>query len=183
MKLLLTLLLAVSAPFAVAQQNTNQNTNKNTEDSSEKSYIDEEDHRRFWQASFPGGEFVVALDRISSISKHEYVLDGNLLVTEVSIDTNGNALTRIYQITPVAERSNLATAQKMVERGTELLDQVGQRTGNDFQSMVQKKYPLTTHSKSIEYRVADIGTLNAIFSSINKAWQSGKGRKFRMKKK
>ena len=118
MKLLLTLLLAVSAPFAVAQQNTNQNTNKNTEDSSEKSYFDEEDHRRFWQASLPGGEFVVALDRISSISKHEYVLDGNLLVTEVSIDTNGNALTRIYQITPVAERSNLATAQKMVERGT-----------------------------------------------------------------
>ena len=47
---------------------------------------------------------------------------------------------------------NLATAQHMVQRGKELLDHAGQRSGTDPNTMVHKKYPVTTHTKTIEYR-------------------------------
>lgn len=146
--------------------------------SSQNPYDDTIDHRRFWQASLPGGQYIVALDRISSISKHQYVLDGTLVVTEVTIDTNGNSLVRIYQITPVGEDSAVGTATKILERGDELLDMAGQRTGTNLQDMVHKKYPVTTHSKAVEYRVSEVDTLDALFASVDKAWKSGKGRKF-----
>lgn len=166
MKLLTALLLLLSTPLLLAQGSTDDK------------FDDNPDHRRFWQAALPGGEYVVALDRISSISKHQYILDGTLLVTEVTIDTNGNSLTRIYHITPVGDDSTVGTTTKIIERGNELLDQAGQRTGTNLQDMVHKKYPLTTHSKSIEYRVSELATLDALFSSIDKSWKSGKGRKF-----
>jgi hypothetical protein len=152
-----------------------------TTEDDDKPYEDDLNHRRFWQASLPGGSYIVALDRIASISKHEYLLDGTLVITEVNIDTVGNSLVRIYQITPAAEKSNLATAQHLVQRGKELLDHAGQRTGTDPNTMVHKKYPVTTHTKTVEYRVQDLGTLNALFSSVNRAWIDGKGRRFRVK--
>ena len=44
--------------------------------------------------------------------------------------------------------------------------------------MVHKQYPITTHSKIIEFRVKDLGTLDALLGSVRTAWINGKGRKF-----
>ena len=182
MKYLVLLALLGTATLGFSQTTpTNNNRNTATQQDDDSPYEDTINHRRFWQATLPGGNYIVALDRIASISKHEYLLDGALIITEVNIDTVGNALVRIYQITPAAEKSNLATAQHLVERGKELLDHAGQRTGSDPNTMVHKKYPVTTHTKTIEYRVEDLGTLNALFGSVNRAWMEGKGRKFRVK--
>ena len=120
----------------------------------------------------------MALSRITSISKHEYLLDGNLIVTEVTIDTLGATTLRVYQITPAAQYGSLATGRKIVERGKDLLDRAGQRTGADVANMVHKQYPATTHSKTIEFRVKDLGTLDALHNSARTAWISSKGRKF-----
>ena len=182
MKHLVLLALLGSATLGFGQTapaNNNPAPANNSEDKTP--YEDTINHKRFWQASLPGGSYIVALDRIASISKHEYLLDGTLIITEVNIDTVGNALVRIYQITPAAEKSNLATAQHLVERGKELLDHAGQRTGTDPNTMVHKKYPVTTHTKTIEYRVADLGTLDALYSSVSRSWVEGKGRRFRVK--
>ena len=121
---------------------------------------------------------MVALSRIAAISKHEYLLDGNLIVTEVNIDTIGSTTMRVYQITPAAQYGTLAAGRKIVERGKDLLDRAGQRTGVDIENMVQKQYPTTTHARTVEFRVKDLGTLNALLSSAQAAWLSGKGRKF-----
>lgn len=137
--------------------------------------------RRFWHASIPGGDYIVALDRISSISKHTYILDGNLRVTEVVIDTNGNSLARFYYIIPVSEDSNSNVASRLTERGKELLDKVGERTGNNINTAVIKQYPTTTHAKTIEYRVTSDHELNQLFNSARKSWFSGTGRKFTIK--
>ena len=51
-------------------------------------------NNRFWQATVNGGHFMVALDRIVSVSRHKYVLDGTLTVDEVTVDTVGQALAR-----------------------------------------------------------------------------------------
>lgn len=137
--------------------------------------------RRFWQANLPGGSYAVALDRISSISKHTYVIDGSLRVTEVVIDTNGNSLARFYYIIPVTEDSGSNIGAGLTTRAKELLDKAGERTGVNGNTIVAKQYPLTTHAKTVEFRLASDAELDKLHSSVRKAWVNGKGVKFSIK--
>ncbi|NNC90248.1 MAG: hypothetical protein HKN82_17465 [Akkermansiaceae bacterium] len=172
MKLICLLALLISIPPAFAQ---------NATDPDDSPFEDKKDHKRFWNGSLPGGNYLVALDRIANVSKHRYLLDGTLVVTEVTIDTVGNSLARFYHITPAAENSNLASPRKVLERANDLLERAGQRTGSDLAEMVHKKYPVTTHAKTIEFRVMDLGTLDALYGSVTSAWVSGHGRRFRVR--
>lgn len=136
--------------------------------------------RGIWQATLPGGEYAVSTDKVTSVSRHSYVLDGALIVDEVTIDTVGQALARFYFITPIgAEGSAGGTAGAAIERGKGILDSAGQRAGADLENMVIKKYPVTTHAKSIEYRIATQQELTNLFESARQAWQSGQGGTFR----
>ena len=185
MKHLALLLVLALGPTLSAQTPGNtprtQPNNPQTQNSEDAPYEDSEGHRRFWQASFPAGQYIVALDRISSISQHKYLLDGNLIITEVTIDTVGDSLLRVYHIEPAAADSQVGAAQRLVERGNELLERAGQRTGTNLHEMVQKQYPTTTHSKTVEYRVRNLGTLGALFRSVENAWKNGRGRNFRVR--
>ncbi len=167
----LTLLLA---PAAVAQQGNNTNNN---EDENENVSDSSNENRRFWEASVPGGHYMVALDRISNISIHEYALDGAVVVHEVTIDTNGRALARFYYLQPISETMNRNEVARVVDKGRQLIDRAGQRLGTNVADMVQKTYPATTHAGTIEYRLQDIRDLDALYGSLRKAWESGKGRK------
>ena len=136
---------------------------------------------RFWQATLSGGHYMVALDRIVSVSRHKYVLDGALIVDEVTVDTVGQALARFYFITPITDAAPGNTVSGIASRGRELVDKAATRVGTDAQNMVVKKYPDTTHAKSIEYRVLSEAELNSLYSSIRAAWENGKGRQFTAK--
>ena len=179
MKALLILSLLILPHLAIAQDTANPNSS--SAGNGDKTYNDSVGEKGFWQGSLPGGSYTVALGRISAVSKHEYLLDGNLIVTEVTIDTIGSTTMRVYQITPAAQYGSLSTGRKIVERGRDLLDRAGQRTGANTADMVQKQYPTTTHAKTVEFRVRDLGTLDALLSSVQGAWLSGKGRKFVVK--
>lgn len=144
----------------------------------EESTTEENGSRRFWQANLPGGSYVVALNSISSVSQHTYVIDGSLKVVEVVVDTTGNSLARFYYIVPVAEDSGSNVAGRITERGKEILDKAGARTGANVNSMVAKQYPTTTHAKTVEFRVSDEGDLNKLLNSVRKAWMNGNGKKF-----
>jgi hypothetical protein len=133
---------------------------------------------RFWQATVGDGHFMVALDRIVSVSRHQYAMDGGLIVDEVTVDTVGQALTRFYFIAPISEIAPGNTAANLAERGRELIDKAAERTGTRVQDMVVKKYPDTTHAKSIEYRVASQAELKSLYGSLKTAWESGRGRQF-----
>jgi len=137
---------------------------------------------RFWQATLDGGHYMVALDRISSVSRHRYVLDGTVIVDEVTVDTIGQALVRFYFITPITADTASGAATQLVERGTELVDQAAERAGTDAQNMVVKKYPVTSHAKSIEYRILSEADLTSLYNSVRTSWENGKGRKFTTKK-
>jgi len=154
-------------PQQPAQQKTTDDTNTPT---------------RFWQASVGGGHYMVALDRISAISRHRYVLDGALIVDEVNVDALGQALVRFYFITPITEEMSgngvAGAAVRAVDRGKELLDRTASRAGTDVQNMVVKKYPDTTHSKTVEFRVQTAQQLTELYQSVRTAWESGRGRKF-----
>ncbi|MBX3740875.1 MAG: hypothetical protein KF712_07790 [Akkermansiaceae bacterium] len=128
----------------------------------------------FWQARLAGGEYAVATERITSVSRHSYVLDGTVLVDEVTIDTTGQALARFYFLSPRSAKSGGTAA----EQGKGFLDAGGQASGADEDHMVIKKYPDTTHAKTIEYRLGSEAELTKLFNSAKQAWQSGKGGQF-----
>lgn len=169
---LLSVLTLSLASTGFAQNNQPNSTSQN------KQFQDTTGTRGFWEGTFAGGNYLVALSRITSVSKHEYLLDKTLVVTEVNIDTLGSTTLRVYQITPAAKYGTLSTPGQVVERGKDLLDRAGQRTGVDLVNMVQKHHPTTTHAKTIEFRVKNLDTLTAMFDSAKTAWTSGSGRKF-----
>ncbi len=181
MKKLSLLVIAVFAfaPIAFAQNN-NPRPNPNGEESQqdENKDNDKETRNGFWEANVPGGNFLVALGRISSVSRHKYVLDKAVIVDEVTIDTEGQALARFYFITPIEVGGTGAAAADALERASALLDGAVRRAGVDVQDMVVKQYPLTTHSKSIEYRLLSEQQLSALYGSAKTAWVTGKGRVF-----
>lgn len=183
----LIFLIVLSAPvFSQNNGQVNPNLNPNNDPNGENNQdnqgnqdqTDQPGLPRFWEAKLGGGEFVVALDRITSISRHKYVLDGALIVDEVTIDTTGQGLARFYYITPITSGVPGAAAAQVAEKAMGLVDSAARTAGSDLQNMVVKKYPLTTHTKTIEYRLLSEGQLNVLFQSAKTAWQTGKGRVF-----
>ena len=136
---------------------------------------EENGSRRFWQANLPGGNYVVALSTISSVSKHSYVIDGSLKITEVVIDTTGNALARFYYITPLTGDS---PASGITERSKELLEKAGERSGTGTSTLVAKQYPTTTHAKTVEFRISYEEVLDQLLNSVRRSWMNNSGKKF-----
>lgn len=130
----------------------------------------------FWKATVGGGHYMVRLDRIASISRHRYLLDGAVIVDEVTVDTAGQALARFYHLSPVTDALGVDSVGRVAERGREILQQAAGRVGSDIQNMVVKKYPDTTHARTIEYRVESGAQLTALYDSLRAAWESGRGR-------
>lgn len=165
--------ILVGSPCINAQDATDTDTTDKTGDSPGPG--------RFWQATLGGGHLMVALDRIASVSRHKYVLDGALIIDEVTVDTTGQALARFYFITPVTDAVPGNTITGLADRARDLADKASQRTGLDLQSMVVKKYPETSHAKTIEYRLLSEAELTALYASVRASWETGRGRKFTAK--
>ncbi len=165
-----------------AQNNTNPADPNNPDNNG---VTDQQQRERFWEANVGGGQFMVALARITSVSRHQYILDGTLLVDEVVVDTQGQALARFYYITPVTDEmrgSGIgAAAGRLADRGRQMVERAGQVGGTRVHDMVQKKFPHTTHAKQIEYRVMSSGALGQLYSSARTAWRTGRGRVFTVK--
>ena len=151
--------------FSFAQDDNNNNNNNNRNNNQEGNDV-AHNNRRFWEANLSGGSYMVALDRISAISKHSYIVNKSLVVNEVNIQINGAGLVRFYTFTAVGER------------GKSIIEQGGNRAGVDTNAVVEKEYPLTTHSQTIEYRLFDNADLDQLYGSIKRSWEEGRGRKF-----
>lgn len=170
-KIIIASLLALCtlAPLATAQNN---NQDENT---------DVQTRLRFWEASLPGGNYMVALNRISSLSMHSYVVNGSFIVYEVVIDTDGVALARFYAIEAIGENVQSNIAKNLIDRGKEIIEKGGSRAGVDTNTLVEKTNPATTHAKTIEYRLFSKADLDQLYSSASKAWRDNRGRKFTIK--
>ena len=158
------------------------NAEQQTDSENPQGITDTQVKNRFWQASLGGGSYMVALERISAISRHQYLLDGSVKVDEVTIDALGQSLVRIYFLSPVTDEMRGSSAgnaaSRIVDRGRDLLDRNAGRTGVDVNTMVVKKYPETTHARTIEFRVQSSQALDALYKSVRTAWENGRGRQF-----
>ncbi|MBK73642.1 MAG: hypothetical protein CMO76_09405 [Verrucomicrobiales bacterium] len=166
------------------QNSTNQQQGQNEQDEKDKEKLegvnDDENRKRRWECSLPGGEYSVNLGAITSVSKHSYVLDGTLLVTEATVDTTGTALARFYHIEPITKDTTFNALARIQKRAEELRNRGQSRTGTKADEMAQKSYPTTTHARTIEFRIMNEVELNALYRSLYQAWTSGKGRTFRI---
>lgn len=135
---------------------------------------------RVWEAKVPGGEYIVALSKITSVSLHSYLLDASVVVTEVNVDTEGNSQVRFYHIEPVSPES-LDAVTNVLQQVQAAADSVTGRVGLTEHNMVQKKYPVTTHAKIIEYRLQTRESLVQLYDSAKKSFTTGRGRRFEVK--
>lgn len=184
--LLLSIALLLPATAQVPGQQTQAEKDKAAKEQKEadekalEGVNDDENKKRRWECSLPGGEYSVNLGSITSVSKHSYVLDGTLLVTEATVDTTGTALARFYYIEPITKDTTFNALARIQKRAKELQGRAQKRSGTKADEMAQKSYPTTTHARTIEFRIMNEVELNALYSSLYRAWNSGKGRTFRI---
>ncbi|MDB4362326.1 hypothetical protein N9Z46_09385, partial [Akkermansiaceae bacterium] len=156
-----------TAPRGGQQNSTNQQQEKDEQDEKDKEALegvnDDENRKRRWECSLPGGEYSVNLGAITSVSKHSYVLDGTLLVTEATVDTTGTALARFYYIEPITKDTTFNALARIQKRAEELRNRGQSRTGTKADEMAQKSYPTTTHARTIEFRIMNEVELNALY--------------------
>lgn len=136
--------------------------------------------RGVWTADLPGGTYIVMLSAITSISQHEYVVDGAARVTEVNINTLGPVVARFYFIEPNIPQTPDGIGQSgvdlLAEKTAELAGRAG---GDDVWSKVMKSYPITTHAGTVEYRLASLESLEKLFKSVERSWLRKKPGKFK----
>lgn len=118
------------------------------------------------------------MSRITSVSRHKYVLDGAVIVDEVTVDTEGQSLARFYFISPVTTGGPESGTAQLAERALEIANNLASEKGSSV-GYGSEKYPLTTHSKAIEYRLMTEAQLSALYQSVKTARQTGDGRVFK----
>lgn len=163
--------LVFLSPLAAQAQDADSPSNNQASES--------DNNRRFWQADIPGGAYVVAIDRIAAVGKHQYLL-GTFLVTEVTVDTVGSTVARFYYGEPYRPDVPSATGQTVNRRVQETVDLVKERSGAaQTDDLVIRNYP--TYAHTIEFRMNNKENLDALFQSVNRAWMTGRGVKFTVK--
>lgn len=178
----ISILVGLLAVTGFTQAQTNPPDGTGTNQNQKPTDREADGPRRFWQGNLPGGSYMVALDRITSISRHTYaVAEAAMLVDEVVIDTVGQSVARFYFVRPITDGVNNNAVANLNSRAKELLDYGGQRVGTDVHKGVTKKYPEGLYAKTVEYRLNSAEELGALFSSVRSAWDSGRGRIFTIK--
>jgi len=166
MKLLPILFLCFTAPLLYGQGRNNPVQNSPGASPSASSTATA---ILMWRCNLPGGSYSVALRSVVSVSSHEYLVNGVARVTEVNIDTQGNALARFYYIEPPTVNSPIGLGNATAAKAQELLQQGAAMSGQDVWQQVVKNYPTSTHAHTIEYRVNDKATLSALYMSAEAA--------------
>jgi len=133
-----------------------------------------------WRCDLPGGTYEVAVRAILSVSSHEYIVDGAARVTEVNVDTSGSLAVRFYYIEALTPNSPLGLGQSAIDRVQELAKEAAGRTGQEeLWQKVAKSYPVTTHARTIEYRLESKEQLDALFKSAETAFRLGRNSTFK----
>ena len=129
----------------------------------------------FWRCELPGGIFTVSLPTISSVSTHEYVVDGAVRVTELTVGTNSAVVARFYYLEPMVPKSPISLGQSLIDKAQEKLQEGATRTETEaIWQKVVKNYPLTTHAHTVEYRLESLDQVNQVQKSLENAWRANK---------
>ncbi len=139
---------------------------------------DTDSNPRFWQANFTnGGPYMVKLERISSVSKHQYISDGVAKVTEVTIGTDSEVVARFYFLEPVGKDTPIAAGAVLMNRAQDLTQQAAARVSpSAAQLQVVKNYPSSTHAHTVEFVVQSADALESLYGSLVGSVAAGRGK-------
>lgn len=134
-----------------------------------------------WKAEMPAGSYLVRLREISSVSQHEYVVEGAAKVSEVNVAANTSVVARFYFLEPVKPQAPGGVGQSTVNFVEEKAKELASRAGVDTELLdkVVKSYPGATHAHTVEYRVASRETLDKLFKSLERSFVTGRGSVFK----
>lgn len=131
--------------------------------------------RGYLSIDYKGGQFVIPYNRIVSVTRHQYMIDGGGKVDEVTVDTSGTVIARYYFLESPLESNPTNAGQIINNRLNQTKNLLENRTGVDA-DMVIKHYPDTTHAKTVEFRVSDRAHLGSIFQHVTHEWIEMGGR-------
>ncbi len=189
MKFIICTLLLVVGTLVHGQDPTDTTSGSKTTDTAKKQEelearikeLESPGNNRFWQGNINGDEIMVAVDRIGSISRASYILNGAVIVHEVVIDTlGGQSLTKIYCFTPITEGMASNGLTKVVDRARDLVDNQAARAGTKAHQMVNKTSD-SVRAHSVEFQLQTVQEIDALYGSLKATWTSGKGRVFTIK--
>jgi hypothetical protein len=130
----------------------------------------------FWEVVTAGGRFVSRLDHISSVSEHEYLIDGAVRVFECTVDTTGGQTARFYYLEPITDSSTVTTGSATINRLKDIANQATTKVGmGSLDALVTKHYPDTTHAKTTEFRVQNKATVSQIYDHVRRVWAEERG--------
>jgi len=118
----------------------------------------------------PGGVYKVAVRAITSVSTHEYMVEGTR-VTELNIDSQGQSQVRFYYLEILPTEAPHGIAQGLLDKANEAVKGATEKAGaGDVWKKVVKSYPTSTHAHTIEYRLAEKADLMKIFEAADQAF-------------
>jgi hypothetical protein len=127
--------------------------------------------RGTWTANLPGGTYIVGLSAITSVSIHDYVVDGAARVSEVNVSALGSEAVRFYYIEPNTPQAPDGVGQSAINLIKEKAqDAISRGGGDDVWMKVVKNYPTTTHAHTVEYRLPTRESLQKLFESVKDSW-------------
>jgi hypothetical protein len=135
----------------------------------------------FWRAILPGGIFRVRLDRIQSVSTHEYGIEPLTRVTELTVETGGSLATRFYYQEIVTPQAPLGIGQSAIDLVKEKTEEAAGKIVGDtgLWKKVTKIYPATTHAHTVEYRLTSKADVQ-LLESVERAWSTGRGEEIKL---
>jgi hypothetical protein len=129
----------------------------------------------FWKGDLPGGTYVVSLPTISSVSTHEYLVDGVVRVTELTVATSSSVVARFYYLEPLTTQSPIGLGQSIIDKVQEKMEEGAARAGVEPPwKKVVKNYPTSTHAHTVEYRVESLEQIKKLFNSLESAWRNNR---------
>lgn len=135
-----------------------------------------------WDGRFKGGSYLVKCDRISALSKHEYVADGVARVVEVNLTMNSNMAVRFYYLEPLRLEGGgiVGAGQGVVDKTREVVQGAATRISPTLTEIkVVKSYPHSTHAHTVEFVLGTEEQLIALHASLERSFRTGRGRIWR----
>ncbi|MDE0819619.1 MAG: hypothetical protein OSA95_00755 [Opitutales bacterium] len=119
---------------------------------------------RFTEA---GGEFIGKASLIGSVALQKYVTTA-FEITEMNIDIAGsNVQLRIYYTEPLKSSTVLPGTRNAINNP---LDRINPAYTGKLQKLVYKDYPVTTHAKTLEFKVANKADLVDLHAQVRNRW-------------
>ena len=92
----------------------------------------------------------------------------------MNLDTSGQFALRFYYIEPAVTAGPGGLGAATLGKVQSILTDAADRSGSDSWKKVAKSYPVTTHARTVEYRVGSKDSLTKIFTSASNSQATGK---------